>query len=483
MMQFNFIFLFFLLCIFGIANAQEQNCSDGIDNDNDGLVDYLDPDCQYIQVDMPTINCQPCDTPGCNITASSNSIFRNGTASWSMSGANIINSSWVISPTTGVVGATAGTGLTTGIKTFNTAGNYTVTYTANNPNVTPYGCDPPGIATCTDVISVLIPPCSTPGCGISGSVYPTIVSSGSSGSFSISGSNINSATWSASTGASGSGTSFSTSFASPGSYTVSANTVNNSSPSSCSPTGTNSCSATVVACCQTTNTISGGGTTSINQGQYAGVSSTSTGCSVTTSWSISPTTGVVGATSGSGTNTPSWQFTSAGSFTVTITATTSANPGSCPSSYTTDISTHVINVAPDPCYPCTGTACPLSNVYSSLVVSGPTSVPVGSTQTYTISYTKNPATCGCTTGDRVALNRATATDINFPGMGPHCASPGIDCASISGCSGSATVQVTFTGAAAGISSEISPFVSSGSSSCQWCGDHTLGNRLEVTLIP
>jgi hypothetical protein len=56
-MKSTFLFSIGMLIFFITSFAQTEECNDGIDNDGDGLIDCLDPDCQYAPSIEQGCNC------------------------------------------------------------------------------------------------------------------------------------------------------------------------------------------------------------------------------------------------------------------------------------------------------------------------------------------------------------------------------------------------------------------------------------------
>ena len=137
------------VCFSLFSLAQELNCSDGIDNDNDGLIDYADPDCKYIRINLPYDTCPVCTTPTCSIITSQDTLVRGSSFIFASNGNTTFQSGehWFFTPPTGVI-PSSGNGMNTGSVTFNDTGIYNITFMHQNINFFPYGCAPADSTSC-----------------------------------------------------------------------------------------------------------------------------------------------------------------------------------------------------------------------------------------------------------------------------------------------------------------------------------------------
>ena len=288
-----------------------------------------------------TVNaCIPCTPvePGI-VSGSAASIKTGNTASFTLTGATAgATTTWAIFPSNGV-SPNAGTGTSTGLVTFNIAGEYQVLFSTTNSN-TPVGCSEPSFATATGQFTVEAPlsPCAKPSASSVG-VNPTsaAISEGATASFTMSGGTPNSSVqWVIipSTGvspSSGTGTSTgSVTFATKGLYTAVFSIVN-LGDGSCAPVQQSSSAPIAVGlnpCSPPTSILVNSSTA--NQASNVGQSVTFTatgGIPGAITWTVTPATGA-SPSSGTG-STATITFTNGGIYSVVFTSKNSTIPLGC----------------------------------------------------------------------------------------------------------------------------------------------------------
>ncbi|CAN1578581.1 Bacterial TSP3 repeat [Spirosomataceae bacterium] len=282
------------------------------------------------------IPCTPVD-PGI-VSGSAASIKTGNTASFTLTGATAGTTTWAIFPSNGVSPNT-GTGTSTGLVTFNIAGEYQVLFSTKNSN-TPVGCSEPSFATATGQFTVEAPlsPCAKPSASSVGvSPASAAISEGATASFTMSGGTPNSSVqWVIipSTGvspSSGTGTSTgSVTFATKGLYTAVFSIVN-LGDGSCAPVQQSSSAPIAVGlspCSPPTSILVNSSTA--NQASNIGESVTFTatgGIPGVRTWTVTPATGA-NPSSGTG-NTATITFTNGGIYSVVFTSKNSTIPLGC----------------------------------------------------------------------------------------------------------------------------------------------------------
>jgi hypothetical protein len=282
------------------------------------------------------IPCTPVD-PGI-VSGSAASIKTGNTASFTLTGATAGTTTWAIFPSNGVSPNT-GTGTSTGLVTFNIAGEYQVLFSTKNSN-TPVGCSEPSFATATGQFTVEAPlsPCAKPSASsVAVSPASAAISEGATASFTMSGGTPNSSVqWVIipSTGvspSSGTGTSTgSVTFATKGLYTAVFSIVN-LGDGSCAPVQQSSSAPIAVGlspCSPPTSILVNSSTA--NQASNVGQSVTFTatgGIPGVRTWTVTPATGA-SPSSGTG-STATITFTAGGIYSVVFTSKNSTIPLGC----------------------------------------------------------------------------------------------------------------------------------------------------------
>jgi large repetitive protein len=348
------------------------------------------------------IPCTPVD-PGI-VSGSAASIKTGNTASFTLTGATAgTTTTWAIFPSNGV-SPNAGTGTSTGLVTFNIAGDYQVLFSTKNSN-TPVGCSEPSFATATGQFTVEAPlsPCAKPSASSVG-VNPTsaAISEGATASFTMSGGTPNSSVqWVIipSTGvspSSGTGTSTgSVTFATKGLYTAVFSIVN-LGDGSCAPVQQSSSAPIAVGlspCSPPTSILVNSSTA--NQASNIGESVTFTatgGIPGVRTWTVTPATGA-SPSSGTG-STATITFTNGGIYSVVFTSKNSTIPLGCTQPVNTSASI-IHNVI------CSKPVLTVQNITCSGTGSG-----------YTVTFSSNATVTtnnGTVSGNTVTVSSGNAT--------------------------------------------------------------------------
>jgi hypothetical protein len=347
------------------------------------------------------IPCTPVD-PGI-VSGSAASIKTGNTASFTLTGATAGTTTWAIFPSNGVSPNT-GTGTSTGLVTFNIAGEYQVLFSTKNSN-TPVGCSEPSFATATGQFTVEAPlsPCAKPSASSVGvSPASAAISEGATASFTMSGGTPNSSVqWVIipSTGvspSSGTGTSTgSVTFATKGLYTAVFSIVN-LGDGSCAPVQQSSSAPIAVGlspCSPPTSILVNSSTA--NQASNIGESVTFTatgGIPGVRTWTVTPATGA-NPSSGTG-NTATITFTNGGIYSVVFTSKNSTIPLGCTQPVNTSASI-IHNVI------CSKPVLTVQNITCSGTGSG-----------YTVTFSSNATVTtnnGTVSGNTVTVSSGNAT--------------------------------------------------------------------------
>jgi hypothetical protein len=347
------------------------------------------------------IPCTPVD-PGI-VSGSAASIKTGNTASFTLTGATAGTTTWAIFPSNGVSPNT-GTGTSTGLVTFNIAGEYQVLFSTKNSN-TPVGCSEPSFATATGQFTVEAPlsPCAKPSASsVAVSPASAAISEGATASFTMSGGTPNSSVqWVIipSTGvspSSGTGTSTgSVTFATKGLYTAVFSIVN-LGDGSCAPVQQSSSAPIAVGLnpCSPPTAILVNASTA-NQASNVGQSVTFTatgGIPGVRTWTVTPATGA-SPSSGTG-NTATITFTAGGIYSVVFTSKNSSIPLGCTQPVNTSASI-IHNVI------CSKPVLTVQNITCSGTGSG-----------YTVTFSSNATVTtnnGTVSGNTVTVSSGNAT--------------------------------------------------------------------------
>jgi hypothetical protein len=347
------------------------------------------------------IPCTPVD-PGV-VSGSAASIKTGNTASFTLTGATAGTTTWAIFPSNGVSPNT-GTGTSTGLVTFNIAGEYQVLFSTKNSN-TPVGCSEPSFATATGQFTVEAPlsPCAKPSASsVAVSPASAAISEGATASFTMSGGTPNSSVqWVIipSTGvspSSGTGTSTgSVTFATKGLYTAVFSIVN-LGDGSCAPVQQSSSAPIAVGlspCSPPTSILVNSSTA--NQASNIGESVTFTatgGIPGVRTWTVTPATGA-SPSSGTG-STATITFTAGGIYSVVFTSKNSSIPLGCTQPVNTSASI-IHNVI------CSKPVLTVQNITCSGTGSG-----------YTVTFSSNATVTtnnGTVSGNTVTVSSGNAT--------------------------------------------------------------------------
>ncbi|CAN1578545.1 hypothetical protein MCERE19_04362 [Spirosomataceae bacterium] len=292
------------------------------------------------------IPCTPVD-PGI-ASASAASIKTGNTASFTLTGATAgATTTWAIFPSNGVSPST-GTGTSTGLVTFNIAGEYQVLFSTTNSN-TPVGCSEPSFATASSQFLVEAPlnPCAKPSASsVAVSPASAAISVGATASFTMSGGTPNtSVQWviipsAGVSPSSGTGTSTgSVTFANKGLYNAVFSIVN-LGDGSCAPVQQSSSAPIAVGlspCSPPTSMLINA--SAANQSSNVGQSVTFTatgGIPGVQTWTVTP---AIGASPSSGTgNIATITFTEGGIYSVVFTSKNSTIPLGCTQAVNTSAS-------------------------------------------------------------------------------------------------------------------------------------------------
>jgi hypothetical protein len=347
------------------------------------------------------IPCTPVD-PGV-VSGSAASIKTGNTASFTLTGATAGTTTWAIFPSNGVSPNT-GTGTSTGLVTFNIAGEYQVLFSTTNSSA-PAGCSEPSFATATGQFTVEAPlsPCAKPSASsVAVSPASAAISEGATASFTMSGGTPNSSVqWVIipSTGvspSSGTGTSTgSVTFATKGLYTAVFSIVN-LGDGSCAPVQQSSSAPIAVGlspCSPPTSILVNSSTA--NQASNIGESVTFTatgGIPGVRTWTVTPATGA-SPSSGTG-NTATITFTAGGIYSVVFTSKNSSIPLGCTQPVNTSASI-IHNVI------CSKPVLTVQNITCSGTGSG-----------YTVTFSSNATVTtnnGTVSGNTVTVSSGNAT--------------------------------------------------------------------------
>jgi len=278
--------------------------------------------------------------------------------------------------------------------------------------------------------------CSTPGCNIAG---PSALTIGGSGTWTVSGTNISSATWAitpttgVSVPTSGTGTSTGThTFSTAGTYTITFTTTNNSYPSGCTTPATSTCTYTVTvgSGCVPVTAVNITGATSATQGTSKTYTATVTpsGATAPITYNWVATGGTISSGQGTNSVTVLWTDSYAGTIGVTV---TNCSGSTAYYSLSVNICEAITGCSITPETGCINQALPLSvDCLAGTPVSYYWSMPGGTPSTSTssspsVTYTSTGAKTVTLTLTNPCGTTSTVTKTVYIGTTPTITSPGL----------------------------------------------------------